>query len=120
MLPCMWSMRWEKRFVSWFRRPSSAEGRSEVTSSGRADSRGVSGFEGLDGGGLGESAYCRVWMRILHCRQVDGRKEGRLDIRIAREAVEDGKESKKSLGTIRASGCVAALLGRRVGDARAL
>jgi hypothetical protein len=95
--------------VRGFRRPSSAEGRSEETSSGRADSRGVSGFEG--GGGLGESAYCRVWMRIVHCKQVEGREEGRLDIRIAREAIEDGKEPKKSLGTIRASGCIAALLG---------
>jgi len=97
--------------VRGFRRPSSAEGRSEETSSGRADSRGVSGFEGPGGGGLGDSAYCRAWMRILHCRQVDGRKEGWLDNRIAREAVEDEKESRNSLGTSRASGCMAALLG---------
>jgi len=51
-------------------------------------------------------------MRILHCRQIDGRKEGRLDIRIAREAVEEERESKKSLGVNRARGCMAALLGR--------
>jgi hypothetical protein len=51
-------------------------------------------------------------MRILHWRQIDERKEGRLDIRIAREAVEEERESKKSLGAIRARGCMAALLGR--------
>lgn len=107
--------------MSWLRRPSLAEGRSEGISSGKADSgEGISVFGGFGGGGLGESTYCRVWMRILHCIQVEARKEERLEIRIACEAEEDGKESKKSLGTIRASGCMAVLLRRRLGELREL
>lgn len=59
---------------------------------------------------MGESAKCRVWMRILHPRQVDALAERRLGIRRDRETGDEAIESKKSLGTNRASGCMAALL----------
>lgn len=49
-------------------------------------------------------------MRILHCKQVDALPVGRLGIRSEREAGEEAIESKKSLGTNRASGCMAGLL----------
>lgn len=62
------------------------------------------------GGGLGVSARCRAWMRILHCRQVDALGNGRLETRRDRVAEEEAIESKKSLGTNRASGCMTALL----------
>jgi len=110
--------------VTAIRRPSSAEGRSVGSSSGGAVLGALGGIEdvsedgagevvdvGIDceegGGGLGESAKCRAWNRILHCRQVDGRSEGRLDIRSDCLGVKDAIESKKSLGTNRASGCMA-------------
>lgn len=118
MLPCRWSMREEKRLVTAIRRPSSAEGRSGESSSGMRGSGafceledGVSaGWVEGRGGGLGESAKCRVWMRTLRCRQIDVLAEGRLGIRREREAGEEAIESNKSLGTNRASGCMAVLL----------
>lgn len=123
ILPCRWSIRWEKRFVTAILRPSSADGRSVGSSSGigvdcafPAAGGGDDGVEaaasdGVDGGGggLGESAKCRACVRILHCIQVDGRSGARLlDIRRDCLAVEDAIESRrKSLGTNRASGCMA-------------
>jgi len=50
MLPCRWSMREEKRLVTASRRPSSAEGSWEVSSSGIGDSGPFWEFEG---GGTG-------------------------------------------------------------------
>jgi hypothetical protein len=111
----------EKRLVTAIRRPSSAEGRSGESSSRirvsgvfceLEDGVSVGWVEGVfkGGGGLGESAKCRVWVRTLHCRQIDALAEGRLGIRRDREAGEQAIESKKSLGTNRASGCMAALL----------
>ena len=123
MLPCKWSMMEEKRLVTASRRPSSADGRGRScdTSSGIDDSCSFGEFEdevsavregGLfeGGGGLGESAKCRVWMQILHDRQVEALAKGRLGTRRDRVAEKEAIESKKSLGTNRASGCMATLL----------
>lgn len=110
-------------------RPCSAEGRSVGSSSGsgvECASSGAGEVEGGDeveevgvaldgseeGSGLGESAKCRACVRTLHCRQVDvdGRSEGRrLGIRRDCLAVflDEAIESKKILGTNRASGCMA-------------
>ena len=118
MLPCRLSIRWEKRFVIWLRRPSDAEGSSSTTSSGSVELRGSSeasaGLGGsVDLGGVGclqSSAYRRIWERILHCTQVDARIEGRLGIPSNREAgEEEAIESKTSLGANRAKGCMAGL-----------
>lgn len=110
-------MRWEKRFVIWLRRLSSAEGSSSTTSSGtwfeRGDCAVSTGLgEAVEFGGrrvFESSAYRRVWERTLHCRQVGARKEGRLGTRKDREAGEEVIDSKTSLGTDRAKGCIARL-----------
>ena len=110
MLPCRWSIRWEKRFVSALRRPSSSEGRF---STGLASSSGIEGGVSLVGGdfggseGLESSANRRTWERILHCIQVEVRMDVRLGILIVFEAGEYTIESKTSLGASRASGCMA-------------
>lgn len=57
MLPWRWSMRWENLWLRAERRPSSAEGSSEETSSGRVDSPLVSGF----GAGLEGVSGCVDW-----------------------------------------------------------
>ena len=124
MLPCRLSIRDEKRLVRASRRLSCEEGRLLVGTSSVwlwEDGSAVGGisvvggglgasddFEGSDGG-LEESAKSRVWVRILHCRQVEVRNDGRLDTRRVRGAGDDTIESKKSLGTNRASGCMALL-----------
>ncbi len=105
--------------VTASRRPSSAEGRFSVTSS-QGGSGGISGgvdeFGGLEGGeelgegGLEESAKSRFWGWKLHDVQIDGRADGRLGIRRHIFVCEKVNESKKSLGVIRASGCMASLL----------
>lgn len=59
--------------------------------------------------GFESSAYCRIWERTLHCRQIDVRMDGRLEIRSVREADEEAIESKTSLGANRAKGCMAGL-----------
>lgn len=110
MLPCRWSMRCEKRFVSTLRRPSSCEGSSSLrgpSSSGIEEGNSLVG--GIVGGleGFVSSANRRIWERILHCRQVEVRMEGRLGICNVRKVGEYIIESKKSLGANRASGCMA-------------
>lgn len=107
------------------RRPSSAEGSEEESSSDTPleydsscfgggtsfDGDGGAVLEGGGGGGLGESALkSRRCVRILHCRQMEGRNEGRSTIRIALFADVLANVSNKSLGANRAMGCMAALL----------
>lgn len=63
-------------------------------------------------GGLEESAKSLVWAWILHCRQMekeDGLNDGRFGTRNVRRGLEKVIESKKSLGTKREIGCIAAL-----------
>lgn len=122
MLPCKWSMRCEKRFVTAKRRPSCAEGRLRVGSSAGVANGGeeVASFldasldsaeEGFEEeGGLGVSANRRTWLRILHCKQMelDGANGSALEIRVGLWPAE-AIESKKSLGTILARGLMAGL-----------
>ena len=127
MLPCMLSIRWEKRWLIALRRLSAVEGRSVGTSSWASGGGGrfVSIFEGrsraggreeeLRGGvgGFDKSAKSRVCDRILHCKQMGVRNDGRLGIRNVRRGFDKGTESEKRRGRRRLSGCIAAIpLGR--------
>jgi hypothetical protein len=108
---------WEKRFPSWLRRPSEAEGSSSLSSSVFGAcldaSEGSGSFtESADLGFLESSPYRRTCERILHCRQMDVRIDGRLDIRSVLEAGEEAIGSKTSLEANRAKGCMAGLCER--------
>jgi hypothetical protein len=111
----------EKRFVMALRRLSSADGSSPASFSGsggggEVDSGVGEGSCSWGAGGLDWSANRRTWERILHCRQVDARTEGRLERRSGRDAGEEAIGSKMSLGASRAKGLMTSLSrGRRRG-----
>lgn len=101
----------EKLLPRALRRSSSAEGSSLTTFSGRGEiGEGSLCFDELGGPcGLESSAKYRIWERILHCRHVDVRIEGRWYRRRDRETAEATIGSKKSLGAILTKGFMATL-----------
>jgi hypothetical protein len=102
----------EKRFVMALRRLSSADGSSPASfsgSGGGGEAESGVGEGSWGAGGLDWSANRRTWERILHCRQVDARTEGRLERRSGRDAGEEAIGSKMSLGASRAKGLMTSL-----------
>ncbi len=101
----------ENRLLRALRRPSSADGGSDValdkgiSSIGAGDSTVFAGVGGVEG--LESSANRLVCIRILHRRQVEARITGCGLIRKVLEAGEIAIESNSSRGAKRARGCMA-------------
>ena len=88
------------------------EGSSSTTSSGKGGNGEVlGGSEDLadkeESEGLESSEYRRIWERILHCRHVAARTEGRFDKRRDLETAGETIGSTKSLGMTLVKGFMA-------------